>query len=602
MPPSKPLPFSDVWSSPDAYIEALADFVSTSKTFQILCGGVHIVDFFTIGPGQFHAALPQEWHHFLLSREPMEFVDFLARQDLDGDKLSAAYPSDAAEQQQQQPPQSLVDYVRTVRNLSLQRDYAPSRTEDHPLPQLPKSVAVGMKTKKKHEVANFASFVEGLSADIKSSTGDEISHYVDFGSGQNYLGRALASEPYSRNVVAVEGREHNVSAARALDLTSGLLLKPQVMRNKKMWNRIRELQKTLGDDPESLTKAVKEVAGADAFEFRATQDLGLKLKPQGDRELIQYISGRLDSGDLADVIANIDRSYESEEQKKELKLMAISIHSCGNLSHYGIRSLLMNEDIRAIAIVGCCYNLLTERLGPPTYKHPYLRPTLQAVNQPTIRHIEQNDPQGFPMSERFTTYRGEGVRLNITARMMACQALANWSEDDSDGFFTRHFYRAIMQKLFLDRGVVDLIRHRKPEEGEEPSTPSLFDMSTNPVAIGTLSKKSYSDFNSYVRGAVRKLSTSSEYKKYAHVMEDKMSNLTDEEIDGYLQTYLPRKRELSVVWSLMAFSAIVVESLIVADRWSFLREHDDVVGQAWVETVFDYKQSPRNLVVVGIKK
>jgi len=44
-----------------------------------------------------------------------------------------------------------------------------------------------------------------------------------------------------------------------------------------------------------------------------------------------------------------------------------------------------------------------------------------------------------------------------------------------------------------------------------------------------------------------------------------------------------------------------VESLIVVDRWLFLREHEDVVGECWVEAVFEYGLSPRNLVVVGIK-
>jgi NADH:ubiquinone oxidoreductase subunit 3 (subunit A) len=52
----------------------------------------------------------------------------------------------------------------------------------------------------------------------------------------------------------------------------------------------------------------------------------------------------------------------------------------------------------------------------------------------------------------------------------------------------------------------------------------------------------------------------------------------------------------------IAFSACVVESLIVTDRWLFLREHSDIIQDCWVEAVFDYRESPRNLVIVGIKK
>ena len=82
----------------------------------------------------------------------------------------------------------------------------------------------------------------------------------------------------------------------------------------------------------------------------------------------------------------------------------------------------------------------------------------------------------------------------------------------------------------------------------------------------------------------------------------RLQSMTDEEIEAYARAYAPRKRELSSMWTLMAFSAGVVESLIVTDRWLFLREHDDVVQDCWVESVFDYKESPRNLVVVGIKR
>jgi hypothetical protein len=51
----------------------------------------------------------------------------------------------------------------------------------------------------------------------------------------------------------------------------------------------------------------------------------------------------------------------------------------------------------------------------------------------------------------------------------------------------------------------------------------------------------------------------------------------------------------------MAFSAGVVESVIVVDRWLFLKEQKEVKN-CWVEAVFDYEQSPRNMVVVGIKR
>ncbi|KAI7204487.1 hypothetical protein KC352_g18503, partial [Hortaea werneckii] len=75
----------------------------------------------------------------------------------------------------------------------------------------------------------------------------------------------------------------------------------------------------------------------------------------------------------------------------------------------------------------------------------------------------------------------------------------------------------------------------------------------------------------------------------------------DEEIVEYERRFRPRKKDLSVIWALMAFSAGVVEAMIVVDRWLWLKEQEEV-SEAWVEPVFDYALSPRNLVVVGVKK
>jgi hypothetical protein len=301
---------------------------------------------------------------------------------------------------------------------------------------------------------------------------------------------------------------------------------------------------------------------------------------------MQIVNGEAENPKLSEILEDITK-------EKETRLMTISIHSCGNLSHHGIRSLLLNPSVQAIAIVGCCYNLMTERLGPPTFKLPLLRQNLRAINAPRVtREAATCDSHGFPMSEKIATYNQEGIRLNITARMMAVQAPKNWTEKESDAFFTRHFYRALLQKVFLDFGVVAKMQQDAEEEGNGLE-------STEPVIIGSLRKGCYSSFTTYVRGALEKLGQDPE--RSAFVME-KMGNITDEEIEGYWTRYEAVKKELSITWSLMAFSAGVVESLIVVDRWLFLREHEDVVKHAWVEAVFDYGLSPRNLVVVGIKR
>ena len=592
MPPEKLLPYPDCWSSTDEYVDSLLEFAVTSDLFQILCGGVHILDFFTHEPGIFHNAIPADWRPFLLQCDPMRLLDVLMREDLD-------HPSDLPA-----PPQSMVEYIRDVRRFALAREFTPQQKK---LPKLTRLVSVGMSPKKIHEVSNFASYVDKLAGDIADDIGGDVTHFVDFGSGQNYLGRALASAPYNKQIVAVEGREHNIAGARELDVLAGITDMPKIIRNKKLY--IEHLGSTTPENQGEEQKTVKQtvestkVHGDYVVDFRTRRELQTIYKPDDGRGFIRYIDGRLESGDLSDVVAQLEASPTLEdEQTRGLRLMAISIHSCGNLTHHAIRSLILNPRIQAIAIVGCCYNLLTERLGPPTYKHPYMRPSLQALNGRVIRESQRRDPTGFPMSDRFCNYRDMGIRQNITARMMACQAPYNWTRAESDNFFNRHFYRAVLQKIFLDRGVITKIYHNGhiPQEGDAADD-SPFNSSTKPVIIGSLRKSCYASFRAYVRGAIKKLTTHSDYREHCAIIQDKMADISDDEIARYEADLLPRKRELSAIWSLMAFSATVVESLIVTDRWLFLRQHSDLVRSCWVEPVFDYKLSPRNLVVVGVK-
>jgi hypothetical protein len=494
-----------------------------------------------------------------------------------------------------------------------------------------------MIPKKIHEVSSFADYVTHLADDIATQSGHEITHFVDFGSGQNYLGRALASPPYNKHIIAVESKALNINGAKNMDVLARVAEREIVMRNKKLYRQKMDSMKPeelLLDKARRRATKPQKAPAENVADLRPSRDLATLYTPAEGRGSIQYVEHVVDDGDLSNVVRQIERAQDTkvpsssvpnldinlesgthspeEHEKmetggnilnttnnknaKDPRLLAISIHSCGNLSHHGIRSLLLNPCVKAIAIVGCCYNLVTERLGPPTYKLPIFRPNLQPTNARVARESAACDPQGFPMSERIANYNRDGIRLNITARMMAVQAPQNWTEKESGSFFTRHFFRALLQKVFLDRGVVS-----KPCAPSEPGgdTESLQAGGTDPVIIGSLRKGCYDSFTAYVRGAVAKLTADPE--RGASIRE-KMGDITDDEIEQYERTYAGRKKELSIMWSLMAFSAGVVESLIVVDRWLFLKEHPDVVQDAWVEAVFDYKLSPRNLVVVGIKR
>ncbi|KAL3422945.1 hypothetical protein PVAG01_04692 [Phlyctema vagabunda] len=585
MPPAKPLPFGPEFSNADEYVDSLLDFATRSTIFQTLCGGVHILDFFTREPSLYHQVIPEEWRAWLLEQDSMRLLDVLMREDLDDRRAD-----DGA-------PETLLQYIRDVRKHSLQR--TPTRATQT---TVPRHVAVGMIPKKVHEVGNFADYV----VDVAAATDAGITHFVDFGSGQNYLGRTLASAPYHKHIVAVESKEGNIRGAKGMDVLAGIAEREKVMRNKKLYRQNQE--NLLAGADQSKEKKKKQAKRASAgseepVDLRPIRELNTIYTQAEGKGHIQYVEHVVTDGDLSNVVSQIEQMKiavppEKTETPvvvevtppKEVRLMAISIHSCGNLSHHGIRSLVLNPSVKAIAIVGCCYNLLTERLEAPSYKHPLLRPNLRPINAPAASYIEECDPHGFPMSSRIEKHNDNAsIHLNITARMMAVQAPQNWSAKDSDSFFTRHYWRALLQKIFFDLGVVS----KRNALGHFPD-------STEPVIIGSLRKACYASFPAYVRGALTKLAADPERNLTARI-DALMGHLTDADIERYAADFDARRKELSVTWSLMAFSAGAVESLIVADRWLWLREQPEV-RDAWVEAVWEYRFSPRNLVVVGIKK
>jgi hypothetical protein len=720
MGPDAPLPLPLEFDNPEAYIESVLHFTTSSWLLQTLCGGVHILDFYTRSPDLYATILPQSWREWFKTRDIMDILDLLMREDLTqfeqrDEQDNQVWRNGTA------PPDELLQYIKEVRKHLLGREFPPRASGLKPQkPAIPRHIALGMKVKKVHEVDNFARYVDRLTSEIAASDKKSITHLVDFGSGQNYLGRALAAPPYSKHIVAVESKQHNIEGAKNMDVLAKLVPKPLVMRNKKEYRakigkgkkakkaemdaavtvEVANSSAALDQHPEyqaqdsssmpekdTLSKCAQperavecnddecvpviplqstanglqngnpaEGAGIDLTADKATTTTTLQIYTEGQGS-VQYVEHVIKDGDLTPVIDQVlDSStvqhgnkkstsstveelsvLETVPKPKEVNAMVISLHSCGNLVHHGLRSLLLNPHIAAVAMVGCCYNLVTERLGPPTYKLPTLRP-----NHPRLVATSNAcDPHGFPMSEKLANYalpypslkslnsdvdhesteheRPKGIRLNITARMMAVQAPFNWGQEDSELFFTRHFYRALLQRIFLDRGVVcapvdangmsggavSANGHTShvnwtPPNGRGPGLSS--DGTSTPLTIGTLRKFAYNDFVSYVRAAVGKLTSPNSFCEVDPAfISEKMDGLSDQDIKDYETRYAEKKKELSVMWSLMAFSAGVVEAVIVTDRWLWLKEQDEV-EHAWVEPVFEYKHSPRNLVVVGIKK
>ncbi|KAI5243062.1 hypothetical protein E4T42_07510 [Aureobasidium subglaciale] len=631
MGPESALPCSPEFESSEQYVESLLDFIGSSELLHTLCGGVHVLDFFTRKPDLYSLVIAPEWRSFFKEYDIMDILDLLMREDLGKFSQQADFWREGPV-----PPESLLRYIKQIRKLSLRREHTLIHRKDEHGANGPKTshtlarqVAVGMNIKKIHEVDNLCRYLDKLTTEHS-----ELTHLVDFGAGQNYLGRALASEPYNKNVIALESRAHNIEGARNWDVLAKLAPKQQIMRNKKEW---RIQQQAMAAEQGISEKELQKLdlkgeresqAGVPAEEETAQATLKISNSGVGS---IQYVEHYIKDGDLSKVVPQIvDQDAVREKVSDDItatrseaptskqipdnfiegnlqiddsikaqdpRLLVISLHSCGNLVHHGIRSLLLNPSVSAVALVGCCYNLISERLGPPTYKIPSLR-----TDHPRLAETAAAcDPHGFPMSSRLCnedTTTGKGLRLNITARMMAVQAPQNWGKKDSESFFKRHFYRALLQRIFLDKGIIQAPEPVDVENNNGSPLGWSAGGGTAPIILGSLRKSCYVSFVAYVRGALEKLVNDPER---GDLFKERMAIMTDEEINNYEETFAERGKELSVVWSLMAFSAGVIEAAIVVDRWLFLKEQDEV-ADAWVEPVFEFKHSPRNLIVVGIKK
>ena len=647
-----PLPLSDEWKDSDEYVAALLSFTTESVMFMNLCGGVHILDFLTRDPDLYTSLLPEDWRSFFEHHDIHSILQLLLREDIG--PLCDQVDTNTSENDRTWngsafPPATLLEYIRNIRRLSLRREFTPQHNE-----RLPKHIVNGMNKKKAHEVEQFSRYVASLSETVHESRGEPLTHIADFGSGQNYLGRALASAPYHKHIIAIERKHQYISGANRMDIHARLAKdeRKKTMHNAKLaklkkQNKYKKKCNGCTDSPELTTSEnpdapevdiqVQPTSNGELSEEPTDQDDddtfsntlgGMSLQaddilsstaeqmppvsrtpPKIDtRGTVSYIEHEIKDGYLESIIDHVvdpkkpvetrtatEEAVTQPEEKKpsDARVMVVSLHSCGNLVHHGVRSLVLNPSVVAIAMIGCCYNLLTERLGPATYKIPILR-----SSHPRLKQTGSSwDPHGFPMSKLYENYSAKttkGVKLNITARSMAVQAPHNWGRADSEGFFTRHYYRALLQRVLLDHGIVPKADIPKDLYKDDPENPE----SGIALIVGSLRKSAFESFSSYVRAATVKLSQD---PLRGEKVKERVCTMTEEELQRYETNYLPTRKNLSIVWALMAFSSQVVEAAIVVDRWQFLREHDSV-KECWVEPVFEYGQSPRNLAVIGIKK
>jgi hypothetical protein len=180
-----------------------------------------------------------------------------------------------------------------------------------------------------------------------------------------------------------------------------------------------------------------------------------------------------------------------------------------------------------------------------------------------ISPLSTSNPLGFPIS---SFMRLNKLNLSTSALISGCQAPTNWTHNPDSLFGRKHWYRAVLEKLLYDKKLVN--QEHRPVWGIRNG-----DMRTFPA---------------YAARALQSLKL--------EIGKD----VTVEEIQEYEERYQDRSAETAILWTLSVLLCRIVESAIVLDRVFFLQE----AGLQGVDVllIFDYKESPRNLMIVASKK
>lgn len=153
----QPLPLPPQFTTVDAYISSLLIF-SRNSLFQTLCGGVHILDFFTRDSSDNSSPQSQDLYHTIL---PAEWISYFSVRPLDDllELILRTEPSDI----DPNCPESLRIFIADVRSHSLRREFV---KKERVRKAVRKSMGAGrkdgeewalnagMKPKKIHEVCS----------------------------------------------------------------------------------------------------------------------------------------------------------------------------------------------------------------------------------------------------------------------------------------------------------------------------------------------------------------------------------------------------------------------------------------------------------------
>ncbi|KAI7897018.1 methyltransferase domain-containing protein [Mucor mucedo] len=180
--------------------------------------------------------------------------------------------------------------------------------------------------------------------------------------------------------------------------------------------------------------------------------------------------------------------------------------------------------------------------------------------------------EGFPMST-YLKEKEDLIKVGSTAKVLSCHTPSRWLEEGEQCIkaFDNYYFRALLQEMLVERGLSDI---------------------NDPPRLGRI--KQNKEFVPFVKASLRRLKLG----------ED---TITAEEAEMHYEKSRAKgvDRQFVTLWILRGLLAPIVESIILVDRWIYLRDcieksQDEYKG-AWMYPLFDLDASPRNVVYIGSK-
>lgn len=220
------------------------------------------------------------------------------------------------------------------------------------------------------------------------------------------------------------------------------------------------------------------------------------------------------------------------------------LHTCGNLATTCLKLFHHQAHCKLLCNIGCCYHLLKEKFsGQEFFGNKHI--------------LDMNQDYGFPLSDYL---QRKQVKLGRNARMLAVQSVERTKAAKTLPNISL-FYRALLEVLVCELN------------------PALKDT----VQVGKVKK--FNNFEEYVAICI---------KKYPNL------EFSNERITSVAKEYEEYKKILDVFYLLRMSLAPVVESLILLDRFMFLKECG--YQKSFLIPAFDAVVSPRRFALIAIKE